>query len=132
MEKQKSPKTYLLFDSANTFFRARHVVRGDDIYTKTGLALHICMNSVKKCYERFKADHVVFCFEGRSWRKDFYPKYKQNRKETRDAMSPSEQEADKIFWETFDELKSFVEEKPFFRELHDNDAFFHPLVYKSI
>ncbi len=111
MEKQKSPKTYLLFDSANTFFRARHVVRGDDIYTKTGLALHICMNSVKKCYERFKADHVVFCFEGRSWRKDFYPRYKQNRKVTRDAMSPAEQEADKVFWETFDELKSFVEDK---------------------
>jgi len=111
MAKLKSPKTYLLFDSANTFFRARHVVRGDDIYTKTGLALHICMNSVKKCWERFKADHVVFCFEGRSWRKDVYPAYKQNRKETRDAMTPTEQEADKIFWETFDEFKTFVENK---------------------
>ena len=62
MAKLKSPRTYLLFDSANTFFRARHVVRGDDIDTKTGLALHICINSVKKCWERFKADHVVFCF----------------------------------------------------------------------
>jgi hypothetical protein len=111
MAKLKSPKTYLLFDSANTFFRARHVVRGDDISTKTGLALHICMNSVKKCWEKFKADHVIFCFEGRSWRKDFYPKYKQNRKETRDAMTPAEQEADKIFWETFDEFKTFVETK---------------------
>ena len=76
MAKLKSPKTYLLFDSANTFFRARHVVRGDDIDTKTGLALHICINSVKKCWERFKADHVVFCFEGRSWRKDTYTPYK--------------------------------------------------------
>ena len=69
------------------------------------------MNSVKKCWERFKADHVVFCFEGRSWRKDVYPAYKQNRKETRDAMTPAEQEADKIFWETFDEFKTFVENK---------------------
>ncbi len=111
MAKLKSPKTYLLFDSANTFFRARHVVRGDDIFTKTGLALHICMNSVKKCWERFNADHVVFCFEGRSWRKDFYPAYKQNRKVTRDAMTPAEQEADKVFWETFDEFKTFVENK---------------------
>ncbi len=111
MAKLKSPKTYLLFDSANTFFRARHVVRGDDIATKTGLALHICMNSVKKCWEKFKADHVIFCFEGRSWRKDYYPKYKQNRKETRDAMSPAEQEADQIFWETFDEFKTFVDNK---------------------
>ena len=111
MAELKSPKTFLLFDSANTFFRARHVVRGDDLQTKTGLALHICMNSVKKCYERFKADHVIFCFEGRSWRKNFYPAYKQNRKETRDAMTPQEQEADKVFWETFDEFKLFVEDK---------------------
>ena len=98
MAKLKSPKTYLLFDSANTFFRARHVVRGDDI-------------SVKKCWERFKADHVIFCFEGRSWRKDFYAPYKANRKESRDALTPAEQEADKIFWETFDEFKSFVTDK---------------------
>ena len=111
MAKLKSPKTYLLFDSANTFFRARHVVRGDDISVKTGLALHICMNSVKKCWERFKADHVIFCFEGRSWRKDFYAPYKQNRKESRDALTPAEQEADKIFWETFDEFKNFVTDK---------------------
>jgi len=110
-EKLKSPKTYLLFDSANTFFRARHVVRGEDVETKLGLALHICLNTIKKCWERFNADHVVFCFEGRSWRKDFYPAYKQNRKETRDAMTPSEQQADELFWQTFDEFKSFVTEK---------------------
>ena len=111
MAKLKSPRTYLLFDSANTFFRARHVVRGDDIDTKTGLALHICINSVKKCWERFKADHVVFCFEGRSWRKDTYAPYKANRKETREAMSPSEMEADKVFWQSFDSFKEFVETK---------------------
>ena len=104
-------KTYLLFDSANTFFRARHVVRGDDVETKLGLALHICMNSVKKCFERFKADHVIFCFEGRSWRKDFYAPYKANRKVTRDAMTPAEQEADRLFWQTFDEFKNFVTDK---------------------
>ena len=111
MAEQKSPKTYLIIDSANTFFRARHVVRGEDVETKLGLALHIMMNSVKKCWERFKADHVVFCFEGRSWRKEFYPAYKQNRKVTRDAMTPQEQEADELFWQTFDEFKSFVTDK---------------------
>ena len=111
MARLKSPSTYLIIDSANTFFRARHVVRGDDVETKLGLALHIMMNSVKKCWERFNADHVVFCFEGRSWRKDFYPAYKQNRKVTRDAMTPSEQEADQLFWQTFDEFKQFVTEK---------------------
>jgi len=111
MVKLKSPKTYLIIDSANTFFRARHVVRGEDVQTKLGLALHIMLNSVKNCWERFKADHVVFCFEGRSWRKSFYPAYKQNRKETRDAMTPAEQEADQLFWQTFDEFKTFVTDK---------------------
>jgi len=39
--------TYILVDTANTFFRARHVVRGDaDI--KLGMALHITFNSIKK------------------------------------------------------------------------------------
>ena len=60
MAKLKSPKTYLLFDSANTFFRARHVVRGDDIDTKTGLALHICINSVKKCWDKLEANLLKF------------------------------------------------------------------------
>jgi 5'-3' exonuclease len=103
-------KTYILVDTANTFFRARHVVRGD-IDTKVGMALHITLNSVKKAWTDFKADHVVFCLEGRSWRKDFYEPYKRNRQVARDALSPREAEEDTAFWEIFDEFKDFVTEK---------------------
>jgi 5'-3' exonuclease len=99
--------TYILVDTANTFFRARHVVRGD-IDIKVGMALHITFNSIKKAWTDFKANHVVFCLEGRSWRKDFYQPYKRNRQETRDAMNPREAEEDKVFWEIFDEFKDFV------------------------
>jgi 5'-3' exonuclease len=102
--------TYILVDTANTFFRARHVVRGD-LDTKVGMALHITFNSIKKAWTDFNADHVVFCLEGRSWRKDFYQPYKRNRQETRDAMSPREAEEDKLFWEIFDEFKDFVHTK---------------------
>jgi 5'-3' exonuclease len=102
--------TYILVDTANTFFRARHVVRGD-IDTKVGMALHITLNSIKKAWSDFKADHVVFCLEGRSWRKDFYQPYKRNRQETRNSMSPREAEEDKIFWEIFDEFKDFITNK---------------------
>jgi len=102
--------TYILVDTANTFFRARHVVRGD-IDTKVGMALHITLNSVKKAWTDFNADHVVFCLEGRSWRKDFYEPYKRNRKEHRDAMTQTQQEEDVAFWEIFDEFKDFVTEK---------------------
>jgi 5'-3' exonuclease len=103
-------KTYILVDTANTFFRSRHVVRGD-LDTKVGMALHITMNSIKKAWTDFKADHVVFCLEGRSWRKDFYQPYKRNRQEVRAAMTVREAEEDRVFWEIFDEFKDFVTNK---------------------
>jgi hypothetical protein len=99
--------TYILVDTANTFFRARHVIRGDaDI--KLGMALHITFNSIKKAWQDFNGSHVVFCLEGRSWRKDVYKPYKANRAETRAAMTVKEAEEDKLFWETFDTFKDFV------------------------
>jgi len=98
---------YILVDTANTFFRARHVIRGD-ADTKLGMALHITFNSIKKAWQDFGGSHVVFCLEGRSWRKDFYKPYKANRAETRAAMTVKEQEEDKLFWETFDTFKDFV------------------------
>ena len=102
--------TYILVDTANTFFRARHVVRGD-LDTKVGMALHITLSGVKKAWSDFDADHVVFCLEGRSWRKDYYEPYKRNRQVTRDKMTVQESEEDKVFWEIFDEFKDFVTDK---------------------
>jgi len=101
---------YILVDTANTFFRARHVVRGD-IDTKVGMALHITLAGVKKAWKDFDADHVVFCLEGRSWRKDFYEPYKRNRQVARDKMTVTESEEDTVFWEIFDEFKDFVSTK---------------------
>ena len=102
--------TYILVDTMNTFFRARHAVRGD-LDTKLGMALHATFNSVKKAWRDFDADHVVFCLEGRSWRKDFYAPYKRNRQVTRDAMTPAQAEEDTLFFEIFDEFKEFISEK---------------------
>ena len=102
--------TYILVDTANTFFRARHVVRGS-IDDKVGMALHITLAGVKKAWNDFDADHVVFCLEGRSWRKDFYEPYKRNRQVARDKMTVTESEEDTDFWEIFDEFKNFVSEK---------------------
>jgi len=102
--------TYILVDTANTFFRARHVVRGD-MNDKVGMCLHVILNSVRKAWKDFDGTHVIFALEGRSWRKDFYAPYKRNRQETRDAMSATEMEEDKLFWETFDDFKTFLHEK---------------------
>ncbi len=103
-------KTYLLIDTANVFFRARHVVRGN-LEDKVGMSIHTVLGSVRKAWRDFKGDHVVFCLEGRSWRKDYYEPYKRQRAEARAAQSPREAEEDRVFWETFDEFKKFVGEK---------------------
>lgn len=109
--------TYILVDTANTFFRARHVVQGNtDI--KLGMAFHITFNSIKKAWHDFGGTHVVFALEGRSWRKDFYKPYKAQRAEARAAASPREQEEDQLFWEAFDEFKKFITEKTNVTVLH--------------
>jgi hypothetical protein len=94
------------------FFRARHVAfRASDPWEKVGYALHITLSAINKVARRFKADHVVFALEGRSWRKDFYKPYKANRAEARAAMSQREQEEDKLFWETYDQLTTYLREQ---------------------
>ena len=100
--------TYILVDTANLFFRARHVVRGN-LEEKVGLSLHTSLTSIKKAWKDFNGNHVVFCLEGRSWRKDYYEPYKRQRAEARAAQSPAEAEEDRIFWETFDQFKDFVQ-----------------------
>jgi hypothetical protein len=102
--------TYILVDTANTFFRARHVINGSaDI--KLGMAFHITLNSIKKAWQDFNGSHVVFCLEGRSWRKDYYAPYKRNRSDARAAHTEKQAEEEKIFWEAFDTFKDFIAEK---------------------
>jgi 5'-3' exonuclease len=101
---------YIIVDTANTFFRARHVINGDaDI--KLGMAFHITLNSVKKAWQDFNGSHVIFCLEGRSWRKDYYAPYKAQRAATRAAHTEKEADEEKIFWEAFDTFKDFIIEK---------------------
>jgi 5'-3' exonuclease len=102
--------TYILVDTANTFFRARHVINGDaDI--KLGMAFHITLNSIRKAWQQFNGTHVIFCLEGRSWRKDFYTPYKAQRAEARAAHTEREADEERVFWEAFDTFKEFVTEK---------------------
>lgn len=110
-------KTYILVDTANTFFRARHTVRGS-LNDKVGMSLHTILGSIRKAWRDFKGDHVIFCLEGRSWRKDYYEPYKRNRQEARDAHTPKEAEEDRVFWETFDQFKDFVVNKTNTTVLH--------------
>ena len=101
--------TYILVDTQNMFFRARHVAgRATSLDEKIGLAFHIMFNSIKKAHSMFDGGHVVFCLEGRSWRKDVYAPYKKNRKVVLDKRSVSEQEEDKYWWEAFDDFLEYI------------------------
>lgn len=105
-------KTYLLVDTSNLFFRARHIAsRYADTWDKVGMSVHTTLMSANKMAKRFNADHVVFALEGRSWRKDYYAQYKANRAVKRAALSEREQEEDQMFWETYDSLTTFLSEK---------------------
>jgi 5'-3' exonuclease len=105
-------KKYLIIDTANTFFRARHSAhRASDLETKVAFAIHVTLSSINKAWRDQKADHCVIALEGRSWRKDYYEPYKKNRAVARAALTVSEQEEDQAFWSAFDDLKTFLSEK---------------------
>jgi 5'-3' exonuclease len=87
------------------------VQRGADPKDKIGMAYHIMFASINKVFREQKGTHVVLCLEGRSWRKDAYEPYKRNRSAARAALTVSEQEEDRMFWDAFDELKVFFEQR---------------------
>jgi 5'-3' exonuclease len=103
---------YLLIDTANTFFRARHsAYRAASPEEKVAFAMHVTLASINKAWRDQQANHVIFCLEGRSWRKDFYEPYKKNRSVARQALTETEAEEDKLFWEAFDNINEFIREK---------------------
>lgn len=101
---------FAIVDVANLFHRARHVVRGD-AYQKSGMALSIVFNSLRKLFREYKANHVVLCLEGRSWRFDVYPRYKSKRRADKANLKPAEIEDEQAFFETMNDFANFMTEK---------------------
>lgn len=103
---------YALVDTANTFFRARHVAsKRSDTWEKIGMALHLTLASTNQIVRKFGIDHVVFGLEGRSWRKSFYKAYKAHRVLDETAMTQAEIDENKMFWETYETFTKFLIEK---------------------
>lgn len=106
---------YILVDTANTFFKSRHVAsRHTDDWDKIGMALHLSFASVQSIVKRYAGSdpvHVVFCLEGRSWRKDFYEPYKRNRAVKNASLTEKEAELDKMFWETYEHFTTYLRDK---------------------
>ena len=61
------------------------------------MAFPITLSSIKKAWSDFDGAHVVFCLEGRSWRKDFYESYKRNRSEAPAPQTQAQQDEDTVF-----------------------------------
>lgn len=97
---------YVIVDALNMFHRAKHVVRGD-IDMRIGMSLHITFNALRKAWRDLGASHVVFCLEGRSWRKGVYTDYKANRVMDKLKKSKRELEDDELFFEAFDDFSKF-------------------------
>ena len=103
---------YALIDTANTFFRARHIAsRNSDTWEKIGMALHLTLASTNQIVRKFGIDHVVFCLEGRSWRKDAYEPYKKNRVVDALSQTETEREENEMFWDTYEKFTTFLKEK---------------------
>jgi len=98
---------YILIDTYNLFFRAKHVAGYNaTLDDKLGMAMHMMFASANKVIKRLDVDHVVFALEGNSWRKSYYPPYKKQRAVKRQARTEKEVEEDALFFET---LNNFVE-----------------------
>ena len=114
---------YALIDTANTFFRARHVAsRNSTPDEKIGMALHLTLASVNQVVRKFGIDHVVFCLEGRSWRKDYYEPYKKNRVVDTQAQTESEKEENELFWTTYEQFTTYLRQRTNVSVLRDPKA----------
>ena len=103
---------YAIIDTANTYFRARHIAsRNTDAWGKIGMALHLTLGSVNQIVRKFGVDHVVFALEGRSWRKSFYEPYKKNRIVDTQAQTDAEREENELFWDTYEKFTTYLTEK---------------------
>lgn len=114
--------TYVLVDSLNLAMRVRYGMRAPDKETTAGLAIHIMFNAIKQVWKQFDADHVVFCQEGRSWRKDFYTPYKAHRRELAAARTEQEVAEDAHFFEAINQFQDFLIQKTNVTTLRDPNA----------
>lgn len=103
--------TFILIDGLNLFFRAAYAMPRGDAFTKSGLGLHIILNSIKKAWKDFNGDHVVMCLDSKSWRYDLYPNYKASRKLKAANKSQKEKEEDEYLFEVFNDFIDFLNNK---------------------
>jgi 5'-3' exonuclease len=101
---------FLLIDSNHLLHRVKHMIKGtpEEI---VGMSLHMLFASIGKIWRTQAGTHLVFSFDGKSWRKNIYPPYKRNRLEAKEKYTPKEQELDNLFFKAFEIFQKFITEK---------------------
>ena len=124
---------YALIDTANTFFRARHIAsRNSTVEEKVAMALHLTLASTNQIVRKFQIDHVAFCLEGRSFRKNLYAPYKRNRAVDTMSQTEAEVEENTMFWQTYQTFIQFLKEKTNVSVLRDPNAEADDLIARFI
>ena len=114
---------YALIDTANTFFRARHVAsRNTDPEEKAAFALHLTLSSINQAVRLYNIDHVVVCLEGRSFRKAMYAPYKKNRVVDEKSQTEAEIEENRMFWQTYESLTDYFKDRTNITVLRHEEA----------
>lgn len=105
-------RRYIVVDALNMFFRATHTINPNSgVDTMIGLSFHVIFSSMRSAWKRNNADHIVFCLEGKSWRKQVYPAYKANRKVALLELSEKQREDHEIMLNAFNEFCKYIEDK---------------------
>jgi len=110
MQMDRNMTDYILVDLHNMFHRAKHVSRGPDVETKIGMCLHILFSSLNFVSKKF-GGHVIIASEGRSWRKDIYPIYKENRKVVASQISQKDLRETQAMYDALDDTLDFFRQK---------------------
>jgi 5'-3' exonuclease len=100
--------TFLIVDAMNVLFRAKFATNEKDPQMIAGLTLHIMFKILMRSSNLLGVDHIVFCFEGKSWRHKVYPPYKAHRKIERLKMTDEEIEAEENMFKMFDDFQTFL------------------------
>lgn len=98
---------FLIVDLSNMMYRCLHSSSGP-IDTRAGMALHITLNAIRSSWKKFKADHIVFCMEGKSWRYSYYPQYKAHRRVQDSLLSKKEKEDMEFFFNVYEQFSEFL------------------------
>lgn len=100
---------HCIVDVSNLVHRSKHGVTNYATLDEcVGLLLTIVMNSLKASQKLFETDHYVMCFDGGSWRKDYYSDYKGTREKKKKLMNPKEREKEEVVHLVINELEEYL------------------------